>query len=147
MRIVVQRSLQAKVEVREKTVAEIEGGMVLLVGFAVEDTMEDVSSLVHKVLHLRIFNDENGVMNKSIREVEGSILSISQFTLYADTSRGNRPSYAKSMKGSFALPLYDAFLQELKKHCKVETGIFGEDMQVSLTNDGPVTILLESRKK
>ncbi len=147
MRVLVQRSLEAKVEIRKKVVAEIEKGMVLLVGFEVEDTMDDVFFLANKILHLRIFNDENGVMNKSILEVKGSILSISQFTLYADTSHGNRPSYTRSMKGALASSLYDAFLQELKKDCKVETGIFGEDMQVSLTNDGPVTILLESRKK
>lgn len=147
MRVLVQRSLGAKVEVKGDIVGQIHRGMVLFVGFEVEDTMDDVFFLVNKVLHLRIFNDENGVMNKSILEVEGSILSISQFTLYADTSHGNRPSYTRSMKGALASSFYDAFLQELKKECKVETGIFGEDMQVSLTNDGPVTILLESRKK
>lgn len=148
MRVLVQRSLSSKVEVRGKVVGEIESGMVLLVGFSKEDTKEDVLSLVNKVVHLRIFDDENGVMNRSILEVGGSILSVSQFTLYADTKHGNRPSYYKeSMNQEEASTLYDYFNQELKKICKVETGIFRENMKLVITNDGPVTILLESRKK
>lgn len=147
MRVLVQRSLEAKVEVNGKTTGQIEQGMVLLVGFEVEDTIEDIFYLVEKVLHLRIFNDEEGRMNKNILEVGGSILSISQFTLYASLEKGNRPSFTRSMKADKASLLYDIWNQELKKECKVETGVFGADMQVSLTNDGPVTILLESRKK
>lgn len=147
MRVLVQRSLESSVEVNEKLVGQIEHGLVLLVGFEVEDTVDDVLYLVEKVLHVRIFSDEEGRMNKNILEVGGSILSISQFTLYASLEKGNRPSFTRSMKADMASKLYDLWNQELKKYCKVETGVFGADMQVSLTNDGPVTILLESRKK
>lgn len=147
MRILVQRSLASNVEVNEKIVGQIEKGMVLFVGFSREDTEKDVLYLVNKVANLRIFDDEKGVMNKSILEVEGRILSVSQFTLYADTSHGNRPSYKESMHQEEACKLYDLFNLELKKFCKVETGIFRENMKVCITNDGPVTILLESRKK
>lgn len=147
MRVLVQRSLASKVEVNGKTVGKIEHGMVLFVGFSIEDTEEDVLYLVNKVVNLRIFDDEKGIMNRSILEEEGSILSVSQFTLYADTLHGNRPSYKQSMKQEEASKLYDLFNLELKKFCKVETGIFRENMQVCITNNGPVTILLESRKK
>lgn len=147
MRVLVQRSLASKVEVNGKEVGKIEKGMVVLVGFSKEDTEEDVLYLVNKVVHLRIFDDENGIMNRSILEEKGSILSVSQFTLYADTLHGNRPSYKESMKQENASKLYEYFNEELSKICKVETGIFRENMQVCITNDGPVTILLESRKK
>ncbi|MBQ3307870.1 MAG: D-tyrosyl-tRNA(Tyr) deacylase [Bacilli bacterium] len=143
MRVLVQRSGKSSVEVDKKTTGKIENGLVLLVGFTEGDTKEKIEYLAKKVVNLRIFDDENGVMNKSILEVGGSILSISQFTLYADTAKGNRPSYINAMGGEKATKLYDEFNEELRKYCEVETGIFGADMLVSITNMGPVTILLE----
>ena len=143
MRVLVQRSLNSKVEVNNKTTGSIDRGLVLLVGFTEGDTLENIEYLARKVVNLRIFDDEEGVMNKSILDVSGSILSISQFTLYADTSKGNRPSYVKAMGGSESTKLYDLFNEELRKYVDVSTGIFGADMKVSITNDGPVTILLE----
>ena len=145
MRILVQRSLESSVEVDKKIVGHINSGLVLLVGFTDGDTSVEIDYLVKKVLNLRIFDDENGVMNKSILDVGGNILSISQFTLYADTKKGNRPSYINAMGGENAKKLYDEFNNKLSEYIKVETGIFGADMKVSITNDGPVTILLESR--
>ena len=143
MRVVVQRSLNSSVSVDNKIVGSIDKGLVLLVGFTEGDTLENIEYLARKVVNLRIFDDEEGVMNKSILDVGGSILSISQFTLYADTSKGNRPSYVKAMGGSESTKLYDLFNEELRKYVDVSTGIFGADMKVSITNDGPVTILLE----
>ncbi len=143
MKVLVQRSLDSNVRIDGKIVGEIDKGLVLLVGFTEGDNLEKINYLVNKVLNLRIFDDENGVMNKSILEVGGSILSISQFTLYADTSKGNRPSYMKALRGEESTKLYDLFNEELKKHIHVETGIFGADMKVNIKNDGPCTILLE----
>ena len=143
MRVLVQRSLNSKVEVDNKTTGSIDRGLVLLVGFTEGDTLENIEYLARKVVNLRIFDDEEGVMNKSILDVGGSILSISQFTLYADTSKGNRPSYVKAMGGSESTKLYDLFNEELRKYISVETGVFGADMDVSINNIGPVTILLE----
>ena len=143
MRVLVQRSGPSSVEVDGKTTGKIERGLVLLVGFTEGDNLEKIEYLAKKVVNLRIFDDENGVMNKSILEVGGDILSISQFTLYADTSKGNRPSYINAMKGEESTKLYDLFNEELRKYCKVETEIFGADMDVSINNLGPVTILLE----
>lgn len=144
MKVVVQRSLGAKCIVEDAVVGEISKGLVLLVGFTNGDTIDDVKYLAKKILNLRIFNDENGIMNKSILEIEGaSILSISQFTLYADATKGNRPSYIKAMKGIEAKELYDLFNLELGKDISVEKGMFGEDMKIDFINDGPVTILLE----
>lgn len=145
MKVIVQRSLKSKVEVDKKIVGEIEKGFVLLVGFHVDDTEEDLNYMVKKILNLRIFDDENGVMNRSILDEKASILSISQFTLYANTKKGNRPSYIEAMRPEKATLLYDKFNQKLKEQIHVETGIFGADMKVSITNDGPVTIVLESR--
>ncbi len=148
MRIVVQRSLVSSVSVEGKEVGAITKGLVLLVGFHVDDTEQDMDYLVKKVLNLRIFDDEEGVMNRSLLEVGGSILSISQFTLYGDTKKGNRPSYIKAMAGEQAKPMYHAFNDKLREHgVTVEEGIFGADMKVSITNDGPITILLESREE
>ncbi len=147
MRIVVQRSLHSRVVVKEKTVGEISSGLVLLVGFTPGDTEKDIDYMVKKVLNLRIFDDEEGVMNKSILEAGGSILSISQFTLYGDAKKGNRPSYIKAMPGKEATEYYDKFNQKLKEQIEVQTGIFGADMKVEITNDGPITILLESGEK
>lgn len=143
MRVLVQRSGPASVTVEDKTIGKIEEGLVLFVGFTDGDTKEKVEFLAKKVVNLRIFPDEEGVMNKSILEYGGDILSISQFTLYADTTKGNRPSYINAMKGSTSTILYDLFNEELRKYKKVETGQFGADMTVSITNLGPTTILLE----
>ena len=145
MKVLVQRSLNSSVSVDDKIVGSIDKGLVLLVGFTHTDTSEDIDYLVKKVVNLRIFDDENGVMNKSILDTGGSILSISQFTLYADTKKGNRPSYINAMGGENATKLYDEFNEKLSEYVKVEKGIFGADMKVSITNDGPVTIILESR--
>ena len=143
MRVLVQRSLDSSVSIDSKVVGKIDKGLVLLVGFTDGDNIDNIKYLVNKVINLRVFDDENGVMNKSILEVGGSILSISQFTLYADTSKGNRPSYMKALKGEESTKLYDMFNEELKKYVNVETGVFGADMLVSIKNDGPCTILLE----
>ena len=146
MIVLVQRSLNSSVSVNNKIVGRIDKGLVLFVGFRNDDTLEDINYLVKKIINLRIFDDELGVMNKSLKDVEGNILSISQFTLYANTKKGNRPSYIDSMNGNEAIKLYDIFNSELRKNnIKVETGIFGSDMKVNILNDGPVTILLESR--
>lgn len=145
MKILVQRSLKSSVSVDNKIVGSIDSGLVLLVGFTHGDDSSKIDYLVNKVLNLRIFDDENGVMNKSILDVGGSILSISQFTLYADSKKGNRPSYINALGGDKANLLYEEFNKKLKTYVNVETGIFGADMCVSIINDGPVTILLESR--
>ena len=144
MRIVVQRTKKSSVKVNSKIVGAIDNGLTLLVGFTDTDTSKEIDYMVDKVINLRIFDDENGVMNKCLLDVQGSILSISQFTLYADASKGRRPSYIKALSGDKATLLYDEFNRKLKeKNIHVETGIFGADMEVSLINDGPVTILLE----
>ncbi len=143
MRILVQRSNYASVSIDNKIVGEIPSGLVLLVGFTEGDNEETIDYLVNKVVNLRIFEDENGVMNKSILDTGGEILSISQFTLYADTTKGNRPSYIKALRGEESTKLYDKFNEELSKSINVEKGVFGANMEVSLINDGPTTILLE----
>ena len=143
MRVLVQRSLNSSVEVDGKTTGSIDNGLVLLVGFTEGDNIDTIKYLVKKIVNLRIFDDEDGVMNRSILDVGGSILSISQFTLYADTSKGNRPSYMNALGGEEATKLYDLFNKELSEYVDVSTGIFGADMKVSITNNGPVTILLE----
>ncbi len=145
MRVLVQRSLNSSVEVDQKIVGKIEKGFVLFVGFTHEDTEDDIDYMIRKILNLRIFDDENQVMNKSIQEVGGSILSVSQFTLYANTKKGNRPSYIEAMKNEKASLMYELFNQKLKENISVETGIFGADMKVNIVNDGPITIWLESR--
>ena len=143
MKVLVQRSLDSYVEVDNKTIGSISKGLVLLVGFTEGDSIDTIKYLVKKIINLRIFDDESGIMNKSILDVGGSVLSISQFTLYADTSKGNRPSYMNALGGNEATKLYDMFNEELRKYVEVETGEFGADMKVSITNDGPVTIMLE----
>ncbi|MBQ2946864.1 MAG: D-tyrosyl-tRNA(Tyr) deacylase [Bacilli bacterium] len=145
MKVLVQRSLNSSVSVDDKIVGCIDKGLVLLVGFTHTDTSYDIDYLVKKVVNLRIFDDENGIMNKNILDVGGSVLSISQFTLYADTKKGNRPSYINAMGGENAINLYNEFNDKLSEFIKVEKGIFGADMKVSIVNDGPVTIILESR--
>ena len=145
MKVVVQRSKESSVSVDNKVVGSIDKGLVLLVGFTLDDNIDDVNYMVKKILNLRIFDDENKVMNLSIKDSGGKILSISQFTLYADTKKGNRPSYVNAMKGSDAIKLYEIFNEKLKEEIEVETGIFGAEMDVKIRNDGPVTILLDSR--
>lgn len=146
MKVIVQRSLESSVSVNKKIVGSIDYGLVLLVGFTDGDDEIIIDKLVKKILNLRIFDDENGIMNRSILDIGGSILSISQFTLYGDIRHGNRPSYIKAMKSDDASVLYDLFNYKLKENVKVETGIFGADMKVSITNDGPVTIIIESEE-
>ncbi len=143
MRIVVQRVKNASVTVDNKVVGQIDNGLLLLVGFTQDDTYEKVNYMINKVINLRIFDDNNGIMNLSVKDVGGSILSVSQFTLYGDASKGNRPSYIKALNGEEAIKLYDYFNTELSKVIHVEKGIFGADMKVNLLNDGPITILLE----
>ena len=143
MRVLVQRSGKSSVSVDGKTIGSIDQGLVLLVGFTEGDDLSKIEYLARKVVNLRIFPDEEGVMNKSLLDFGGDILSISQFTLYADTSKGNRPSYIKSMKNDQAIDLYNLFNEELRKYTNVSTGEFGADMDVSIMNIGPTTILLE----
>lgn len=143
MRILVQRSLASSVSIDGKIVGSIKKGMVILVCFTYNDTVEEIDYLINKLLGLRIYDDEFGVMNKSITEVGGDILSISQFTLYADTTKGRRPSYIRALKGDEATILYDLFNTHLSEHINVQKGVFGADMKVSITNDGPITLLLE----
>ena len=143
MRVLVQRSGNASVTIDNETVGKIDSGLVLLVGFTEGDDLSKIEYLAKKVVNLRIFPDENGVMNKSLIDVGGSILSISQFTLYADTNKGNRPSYINALRGEESTKLYDLFNEELRKYVEVETGRFGADMVVNITNIGPTTILLE----
>lgn len=145
MKLVVMRSKKSSVTVENETIGKIEHGLMILAGISVDDTLEDVQKLAGKVLNLRIFDDETGVMNKSILDVGGSVLSISQFTLLAETKKGNRPSYIKAMKGEQAIVLYNEFNRILSERVPVETGKFGADMQVSILNDGPITIIMDSK--
>ena len=146
MRVVVQRARQAKVTVDGKVTGAIEHGLMLLVGITHEDTVKDLEYCAKKVANLRIFDDEQGKMNLSIKEVGGSILSISQFTLYGETKKGNRPSFIEAARPEVAEPLYHQFNQILREtyEIQVETGIFGAMMDVSFTNNGPVTLIVES---
>jgi len=145
MKVVVQRVTQASVSVEGKLISQIKKGYLLLVGFHHEDTMDTVTYLAKKVAKLRVFSDSSGKMNLSILDIAGDVLSVSQFTLYGDTSDGNRPSFTMSMEPVMANTLYQAFNHELEKllNKQIQTGIFQAEMQVSLINDGPVTILLE----
>ncbi len=148
MRVVLQRVLNSSVKVEEKVVGKIDQGLLVLVAFTKEDTMDEIKYMVNKIINLRIFDDEEKVMNKSLVDINGSILSVSQFTLYADSKKGNRPSYKKALESNEAKKLYEKFNDEFRKlHVKIETGIFGADMQVSLINDGPVSIILEKENK
>lgn len=147
MKLVVQRSKNSKVLVDNKIVGKIDKGLVVLVGFTHSDTIENIKKLTKKLVNLRIFDDENHIMNKSILDVKGEILSVSQFTLYADCKKGNRPSYINSMRADDARKLYELFNEEIKKYdIHLETGVFQADMLVEINNDGPVTIILESEK-
>jgi D-tyrosyl-tRNA(Tyr) deacylase len=144
MKIVLQRVTSASVKVDSKIVGRIEHGLLLLLGFSSTDTEENILPTIEKIVKLRIFSDEEGKMNKSVLDVEGSMLLISQFTLYADTKKGNRPSFIEAARPEQAIPLYEFFIAEMRKRItKVETGIFGADMKVELINDGPVTIIFD----
>ena len=144
MRVLVQRWDKALVRVNDNVVGSINKGLMILVGFTEGDNFDTIKYMADKVVNLRVFDAENGVMNKSLLDTSFSILSVSQFTLYGDASKGRRPSYINALNGSLAKPLYDKFNEELRKYgIKVETGIFGADMKVELINDGPVTIMLE----
>lgn len=146
MKVVVQRSKHSSVSVDNKLINEIDSGLVLLVGIHNDDTEKDIEYIAKKVLNLRIFDDEFGVMNKSIIDTKGSILSISQFTLQADTKNGNRPSYINAMKGEDAITLYELFNSKLKEYVNTYPGVFGAEMEVNICNDGPVTIIIDSKR-
>ena len=146
MRVLVQRSLNSSVTVDSKVFGLLEKGLVLFVGFTYGDSIDEIEYLVKKIVNLRIFDDEYGVMNKSLLDVGGSVLSISQFTLYADSKKGNRPSYINALKSDEARNLYNLFNKKLSEHVDVQTGVFGADMLVNINNIGPVTILLEKEK-
>lgn len=144
MRVLVQRCDKALVKVNDNVVGSINKGLMILVGFTEGDNFDTIKYMADKVVNLRVFDDENGIMNKSLLDKSFSILSVSQFTLYGDASKGRRPSYINALNGSLAKPLYDKFNEELRKYgVEVETGIFGADMKVELINDGPITIMLE----
>ena len=144
MRVVVQRSKKSKVTIDGKVNGEIDKGYVLLVGFTEGDNEKIIDKMINKIINLRIFEDENEKMNLSINDIGGSILSISQFTLYADCTEGRRPSFAKALNPTDASKLYDIFNKKLSEQIHTETGIFGADMKVEIYNDGPVTIILDS---
>ena len=145
MKVVIQRTKQAKVTVANKIIGKIDKGLVILVGFTKGDTNKEIEDMIKKIIHLRIFNDENGLMNYSLLDVGESILTVSQFTLYANTKKVRRPSYEQALNPKEAELLYDLFNENLKKEkIKVETGLFGSKMEVEMINDGPVTIILES---
>ena len=149
MKVVIQRVKESSVEIDNKIKAEIGKGLLVLIGISQEDNKLDVEWLVNKVLNIRIFNDSDGIMNKSIIDIKGEILIISQFTLMALTKKGNRPSYIKSASHEIAIPLYNYFIEllESKLNKRIKTGIFGADMKVRLINDGPVTIIIDSKNR
>jgi D-tyrosyl-tRNA(Tyr) deacylase len=149
MKIVIQRVSQASVAIDSKIVAEIQKGLLVLIGIEDADNQEDIVWLCQKIANLRIFGDENEVMNLSVKDVDGEVIVVSQFTLQASTKKGNRPSYIKAAKAEIAIPIYEQFVQrfEIELGKKVQTGIFGADMKVALLNDGPVTILIDSKNK
>ncbi len=147
MKVVIQRVASSSVLIDNKIYNTINNGLMVLSCFTEGDTSEDIDYIVKKIVNLRIFDDEVGVMNKSILDVGGEILSISQFTLYAITKNGNRPSYIKALNGTLSKPLYEEFNEKLKEHIKTKTGIFGADMKVELVNDGPITIIIDSKDK
>ena len=143
MKVVIQRSLKSKVKVDGKTIGKIDKGFTLLVSFTLSDDDKVIDYMIKKIVNLRIFDDEYGIMNKSIMDIKGEILSISQFTLYADTSKGNRPNYVKALNSKKAVKLYDLFNEKLSRYVPVQTGKFGANMILEITNDGPVTVCLE----
>ena len=149
MKAVIQRVSQASVAIDNKQVASIKIGMLVLLGIVNNDTLEDINWLSNKIVNLRIFGDENNVMNKSIKEINGDIIVVSQFTLHANTKKGNRPSYIKAAKPDIAIPLYEAFNKAIATDLgkTIQTGEFGADMKVELLNDGPVTIIIDTKNK
>lgn len=149
MKIVLQRVSEASVTVDRKVVANIQKGLLVLVGIEDADNHDDIDWLVGKIIKMRIFGDENDVMNCSVQDIDGEIIVVSQFTLHASTKKGNRPSYIKASKPDFAIPMYENFIKSLEKEFnkKVQTGIFGANMKVSLLNDGPVTIVMDSKNR
>jgi D-tyrosyl-tRNA(Tyr) deacylase len=149
LKVVIQRVSCASVAIENKVVAEIQKGLLLLVGIEDADKQEDIDWLCQKIANLRIFADENEVMNLSVKESDGDVIVVSQFTLHALTKKGNRPSYSKASKPEIAMPLYEKFIQKLEFNLdkKVQTGVFGADMKVLLLNDGPVTIVMDSKNK
>ena len=149
MRVVIQKVTQASVSIENQIVASIDKGLLMLVGIEDGDTNEDIAWLSSKIVNLRVFDDANGVMNLSVKEVEGEVLIVSQFTLHASTKKGNRPSYIKAARPEVAIPIYEAFIKQVETLLgkRVSTGQFGAMMQVSLCNDGPVTILIDTKNK
>lgn len=149
MKAVIQRVSEASVSIENKIVAQIKQGLLVLIGIEEADNQEDINWLTTKIANLRIFADENDVMNLSSKDIQGDIIVVSQFTLHAATKKGNRPSYIKAAKPEVAIPLYEAFLQQMEIELgkKIQTGKFGADMKVTLVNDGPVTIIIDSKNK
>ena len=149
MKVVIQRVKESSVEIDNKIKSEIGKGLLILIGITQDDSKTDVEWLVNKVLNIRIFNDSDGIMNKSVVDIQGEILILSQFTLMALTKKGNRPSYIKSASHEIAIPLYDYFIDLLESKIKngIKSGVFGADMKVNLINDGPVTIIIDSKNK
>ncbi|WP_274475155.1 D-aminoacyl-tRNA deacylase [Mangrovimonas aestuarii] len=149
MRVVIQRVSKANVTTEGEKVANIKQGLLLLLGIVGDDTLEDIEWLTKKVSNLRIFNDEDGIMNKSLNDIDGEVIVVSQFTLHASTKKGNRPSYIKAAKPEIAIPLYEKFVDVLERALNkpVHTGKFGADMKVELLNDGPVTIIIDSKNR
>jgi D-tyrosyl-tRNA(Tyr) deacylase len=149
MRVVIQKVTQASVSIENQAVASIDKGLLVLVGIEDGDTNEDIAWLSSKIVNLRVFDDDNGVMNLSVKEVGGEVLIVSQFTLHASTKKGNRPSYIKAARPEVAIPIYEAFIKQVESLLgkRVPTGQFGAMMQVSLCNDGPVTILIDTKNK
>mgnify|MGYP000563149566 CR=1 FL=1 len=149
MRAVIQRVSQASVTVNQEKIADIQQGLLVLLGITADDTQEDIAWLSGKITRLRIFNDEHGVMNCAIKDIHGEIIVVSQFTLQASTKKGNRPSYIKAARPNIAIPLYNSFIHQLEKEIgkPIQTGEFGADMKLELINDGPVTILIDTKNK
>jgi D-tyrosyl-tRNA(Tyr) deacylase len=149
MRVVLQRVTSASVKIEDKYVAKIDKGLLVLLGIATDDTQEDINWLVKKIVSLRIFSDSNQKMNLSVNDINGEIIVVSQFTLFASTKKGNRPSYTKSARPEIAIPLYHNFIETLQNNFskEIQTGEFGADMKVNLINDGPVTIIVDSKNR
>lgn len=149
MKVVIQRVTKASVTIDDTEVAHIEKGLLILLGIVNDDTEIDIKWLSNKIINLRVFSDQDGVMNKSLLDTKGDVIVVSQFTLHASTKKGNRPSYTKAAKPDIAIPIYESFLKQIEKNlCKpVQTGRFGADMKVELLNDGPVTIIIDSKNR
>ena len=149
MRVVLQRVTSASVKIEDKYVAKIDKGLLVLLGIATDDTEEDINWLVKKIVSLRMFSDSNQKMNLSVNDINGEIIVVSQFTLFASTKKGNRPSYTKSARPEIAIPLYHNFIETLQNNFskEIQTGEFGADMKVNLINDGPVTIIIDSKNR